>query len=73
MCSRCKKMHWWATVGALEAVAAQHSDCLLFLDELAQIDPKTAGECTEMLANEQSKARTGVAIEVLPCLQKNLV
>lgn len=48
---------WRTTDNALEAIAAQHSDCLLPLDELAQVDPKTAGECAYMLANEQSKAR----------------
>lgn len=48
---------WRATDNALEAIAAQHSDCVLLLDELAQIDPKTAGECAYMLANEQGKAR----------------
>ena len=55
---------WRTTDNALEAIAAQHSDCLLILDELAQVDPKTAGECAYMLANEQSKARatrTGTA------------
>lgn len=48
---------WRTTDNALEAIAAQHSDGLLILDELAQVDPKTAGECAYMLANEQSKAR----------------
>ena len=48
---------WRATYNALEAIAAQHSDCLLILDELAQIEPKVAGECAYMLANEQGKAR----------------
>lgn len=48
---------WRSTDNALEATAAQHSDCTLILDELAQIDPKTAGECAYMLANEQGKAR----------------
>ncbi|MDD2729094.1 DUF927 domain-containing protein [Malikia sp.] len=48
---------WRTTDNALEAIAAQHSDLLLILDELAQVDPKTAGECAYMLANEQSKAR----------------
>jgi putative DNA primase/helicase len=48
---------WRATSNALEGIAAQSSDCLLILDELAQVDPKTAGECAYMLANEQSKAR----------------
>ena len=49
---------WRATDNALEAVAAQHCDGLLILDELAQVDPKTAGECAYMLANETSKARS---------------
>lgn len=48
---------WRTTDNALEATAAQHSDCLLILDELAQIEPQKAGECAYMLANEQSKAR----------------
>jgi putative DNA primase/helicase len=48
---------WRTTDNALEAIAAQHCDGLLILDELAQVDPKTAGECAYMLANEQSKAR----------------
>jgi putative DNA primase/helicase len=48
---------WRTTDNALEAIAAQHCDCLLILDELAQVDPKTAGECAYMLANEQGKAR----------------
>ena len=48
---------WRSTDNALESTAAQHSDCLLILDELTQIDPKTAGECAYMLANEQGKAR----------------
>ena len=49
---------WRATDNALEAIAAQHCDGLLILDELAQVDPKTAGECAYMLANGQSKARS---------------
>lgn len=48
---------WRTTDNALEAIAAQHCDGLLILDELAQVDPKTAGECAYMLANQQSKAR----------------
>lgn len=48
---------WRTTDNALEGIAAQHCDGLLILDELAQVDPKTAGECAYMLANEQSKAR----------------
>jgi len=55
---------WRATDNALEAIAAQHSDCLLPLDELAQVDPRVAGETAYMLANEQAKgraSRTGMA------------
>jgi len=48
---------WRATDNALEAIAAQHCDGLLIVDELAQIDPKVAGECAYMLANGQGKAR----------------
>lgn len=48
---------WRTTDNALESIAAQHCDGVLVLDELAQVDPKTAGECAYMLANEQSKAR----------------
>ena len=48
---------WRTSVSELEAIAAQHCDGLLILDEFAQVDPKTAGECAYMLANEQSKAR----------------
>lgn len=49
---------WRATDNALEVIAANHCDGLLILDELAQVDPKTAGECAYMLANESSKARS---------------
>lgn len=48
---------WRTTDNALEAIAAQHCDSLLILDELSQVDGKVAGECAYMLANEQSKAR----------------
>lgn len=48
---------WRTTDNALEAIAAQHCDALLILDELAQVEGKVAGECAYMLANEQSKAR----------------
>lgn len=48
---------WRATDNGLEALAAQHSDCLLVLDELSQVDPKAAGEVAYMLANGGGKAR----------------
>ncbi len=48
---------WRTTDNALEATAVQHSDCLLILDEFGQLDPRVAGECAYMLANEQEKGR----------------
>ena len=48
---------WRATDNGLEALAAQHSDCLLVLDEIGQVDPKAAGEVAYMLANGGGKAR----------------
>ena len=60
---------WRATDNALEAIAAQHSDLLLILDELAQVDPRTAGEVAYMLANEMSKARSTRSGHARPRLQ----
>jgi putative DNA primase/helicase len=48
---------WRQTDNHLEAVAAQSCDTVLLLDELAQVDPKTAGECSYLLANETGKGR----------------
>jgi putative DNA primase/helicase len=48
---------WRGTTNGLEAVASLHSDTLLVLDELAQVDPKEAGEIAYMLANGSGKAR----------------
>jgi putative DNA primase/helicase len=50
---------WRATDNGLEGMAAQHSDALLCLDELAQLDAKVAGESAYMLANGQGKSRAG--------------
>lgn len=55
---------WRATDNGLEALAMQHCDAPLLLDELAQLDPKAAGEVAYMLANGSGKvraARTGGA------------
>ena len=55
---------WRATSNGIESLAALHNDTLLILDELAQVDPKEAGEIAYMLANGQGKqrsARTGSA------------
>jgi putative DNA primase/helicase len=50
---------WRATDNGIEAMAAQHSDGCLCLDELAQLDAKVAGEAAYMLANGQGKSRAG--------------
>jgi len=64
---------WRTTDNALEATAAQHSDSLLILDELAQVDGKVAGECAYMLANEQSKGRANSNIGSRPILTWRLL
>lgn len=48
---------WRATDNGLEALAAMYSDTLLPLDELAQMDPRAAGEAAYMLANGAGKSR----------------
>lgn len=50
---------WRATDNGIEALAMQHCDAPLLLDELAQIDPKAAGEVAYMLANGSGKTRAG--------------
>ncbi|MEY4750397.1 MAG: hypothetical protein RIQ60_2611 [Pseudomonadota bacterium] len=50
---------WRASDNGLEAQAAMHSDALLVLDELGQLEAKIAGESAYMLANGQGKARAG--------------
>ncbi len=49
---------WRATDNGLEALATQHCDSALLLDELAQLDPKAAGEVAYMLANGGGKTRS---------------
>lgn len=49
--------NWRMTDNALETVAAQHSDALLLLDEIAQVDAKVVGDTVYMLANEAGKGR----------------
>ncbi|MEW5787257.1 MAG: DUF927 domain-containing protein [Pseudomonadota bacterium] len=50
---------WRATDNGLEGLAMQHCDGPLLLDELAQIDPRAAGEVAYMLANGAGKTRAG--------------
>lgn len=48
---------WRATDNGLEAVAAQHSDAFLPLDELAQVEARVAGECAYLLVSGVAKSR----------------
>ena len=48
---------WRATGNGLEGVAAQHSETLLCLDELGQLEPREAGPVAYMLGNGQGKVR----------------
>jgi putative DNA primase/helicase len=64
---------WRATDNALEAIAAQHCDSLLVLDELAQVDPKQAGSIAYMLGNGQSKARANRSALPKPFPRWNLL
>ncbi len=48
---------WRATTNGLESVAAHHNDGLLSLDELAQLDPREAGNTAYLLCNGAGKMR----------------
>lgn len=48
---------WRATGNGLEGVAVQHSETLLCLDELGQLEPREAGSVAYMLGNGQGKVR----------------
>ena len=50
---------WRATSNGLEALASAHCDAPLLLDELAQMEPREAGEACYMLANGSGKSRAG--------------
>jgi putative DNA primase/helicase len=64
---------WRTTDNALEVIAAQHCDGLLILDELAQVDPRVAGEAAYMLANETGKARSTRSNQARPRLTWRLL
>ncbi|MBN8728732.1 MAG: DUF927 domain-containing protein [Xanthomonadales bacterium] len=52
------RREWRATDNALESVAAMHSDALLPLDEIGQLDPKHAAAVAYLLSNGQGKSRS---------------
>lgn len=49
---------WRATDNGLEAIAEQHNDNCLLLDEISQCDPDVVGQVAYMLANGQGKTRS---------------
>lgn len=53
---------WHTTANGLEAIAEQHNDLTLFLDELAQVDPKQASEVAYLLGNGSGKGRMSKTI-----------
>ncbi|MBS1830567.1 MAG: DUF927 domain-containing protein [Acidobacteria bacterium] len=53
---------WNTTANGLEAVAEAHNDLTLFLDELAQVDPKQASEVAYLLGNGSGKGRMSKSI-----------
>lgn len=71
--SRDYMARWRATSNGIEALAAQHSDGLLCLDELAQLDPKEAGEAAYLLANGAGKTRADRSGKARPRLTWRLV
>lgn len=50
---------WRQTDNALEGTASLHSDMMLPLDEIGQLDPSKAGAIAYLLANGQGKGRAG--------------
>ncbi|MCP3019627.1 DUF927 domain-containing protein [Cupriavidus basilensis] len=64
---------WRATDNALELTAAQHSDALLILDEIGQVDPKIIGDTVYMLANEAGKGRATRTATARPALTWRLL
>lgn len=57
---------WRNTANGLEAIAAAHNDVCLFLDELAQMDPKEAAETAYLLGNGSGKGRMTKSVTVRP-------
>lgn len=50
---------WRATDNGLEAVAAEHCDACLCLDEISEVDAKALGPAAYMLGNGSGKIRAG--------------
>jgi putative DNA primase/helicase len=57
---------WRTTDNALESVCLTHCDTFLALDEISQVSAKAAGIIAYMIANGQSKARSGKSGDARP-------
>ena len=67
-------LHQWVTTpNALEATAQAHSDLLLLLDDLGQLDPKAAAETAYLLANARGKGRLTTNATARPIRQWRLL
>jgi putative DNA primase/helicase len=64
---------WRATINGLESVAETHNDSLLCLDELAEVDPREAGEVAYMLANGAGKLRMSKGVTLRRSLEWRLL
>lgn len=63
---------WRTTSNALEALAENHNDCLLILDELGQIQASEIGNTVYMLGNAKGKKRLNKDSELKPSREWNL-
>ena len=54
--SKCIRL-WRGTANGFEAIATQHNDTVLILDEMSQVEPDEVGKIVYMLMNGQGKAR----------------
>jgi len=50
---------WRGTANSMESIAALHSDALLLLDELGQVEAKDLGDTSYLLANGEGRSRAG--------------
>ena len=57
---------WRATDNAMEGTAVTHCDTLLCLDEMSEVDARTASNTAYMLANGQGKSRANRGGDVRP-------
>src|SRR6202000_667134 len=64
---------WRATSNAMESTAAQHSDALLILDEIGQVEPQGGGDIVYMIGNGAGKGRATRTATAKPVLTWRLL